>query len=68
MPVAIVAPIAGILYAYELFDLWSSPWWTAWLIVAIFLSGVLAVAESVDRRLLLIIVIVLVVLLLMGRI
>src|SRR5437764_6165635 len=22
-----------ILFAYELFDLWSSPWWTAWLIV-----------------------------------
>jgi hypothetical protein len=31
-----------ILYAYELFDLWSSPWWTAWLIVAYF-STALAV-------------------------
>ena len=27
-----------ILFLYELFDLWSSPWWTAWLIVAYFLS------------------------------
>jgi ferredoxin len=28
-----------ILFAYELFDLWSSPWWTAWLIVAYFLAA-----------------------------
>jgi len=27
-----------ILFTYELFDLWSSPWWTAWLIVAYFLT------------------------------
>jgi ferredoxin len=27
-----------ILFFYELFDLWSSPWWTACLIVAYFLS------------------------------
>ena len=27
-----------ILFAYELFDLWSSPWWTAWLIIAYFLT------------------------------
>ena len=27
-----------ILFTYELFDLWSSPWWTAWLIIAYFLS------------------------------
>jgi ferredoxin len=25
-----------ILFAYELFDLWASPWWTAWLIVFYF--------------------------------
>lgn len=31
-----------LLFLYELFDLWSSPWWTAWLIVAYFL-GVLVV-------------------------
>ena len=29
---------ALILFVYELFDLWSSPWWTAWLIVAYFAS------------------------------
>ena len=33
---------ALILFAYELFDLWSSPWWTAWLIVAYF-AGILAI-------------------------
>jgi ferredoxin len=27
-----------ILFTYELFDLWSSPWWTASLIVAYFLA------------------------------
>jgi ferredoxin len=27
-----------ILFTYELFDLWSSPWWTAWLIVGYFAS------------------------------
>ncbi len=26
----------AILFAYELFHLWSSPWWTAWLIVGYF--------------------------------
>lgn len=31
-----------VLFAYELFDLWGSPWWTAWLIVAYF-AGALAV-------------------------
>lgn len=25
-----------ILFTYELFDLWSSPWWTAWLIIGYF--------------------------------
>lgn len=29
------------LFAYELFDLWSSPWWTAWLIVAYFLGALI---------------------------
>jgi ferredoxin len=28
-----------ILFTYELFDLWSSPWWTAWLIVAYFVTA-----------------------------
>jgi hypothetical protein len=31
-----------VLFAYELFDLWGSPWWTAWLIVAYF-AGALVV-------------------------
>jgi hypothetical protein len=30
-----------VLFAYELFDLWGSPWWTAWLIVAYFASALL---------------------------
>lgn len=29
------------LFAYELFDLWGSPWWTAWLIVFYFLGALL---------------------------
>jgi ferredoxin len=36
---ASVALFVLILFAYELFDLWSSPWWTAWLIVAYFLAA-----------------------------
>lgn len=33
-----VALFVAILFLYELFDLWSSPWWTAWLIVGYFVS------------------------------
>jgi ferredoxin len=33
-----VALFVLILFLYELFDLWSSPWWTAWLILAYFLT------------------------------
>lgn len=33
-----VALFAGILYIYELFDLWASPWWTAWLILSYFFA------------------------------
>jgi ferredoxin len=33
-----IALFALILFAYELFDLWSSPWWTAWLILGYFLA------------------------------
>jgi ferredoxin len=36
------------LFAYELFDLWASPWWTAWLIVLYF-AGALAV-DSVFKH------------------
>jgi len=31
----------AILFAYELFDLWASPWWTAWLIIAYFLGALI---------------------------
>jgi hypothetical protein len=37
-----VALFVLILFSYELFDLWASPWWTAWLIIFYFL-GVLVV-------------------------
>src|SRR5205814_2377026 len=30
-----------ILFLYELFDLWASPWWTAWLIIAYFASALM---------------------------
>ena len=33
-----VALFVLILFLYELFDLWASPWWTAWLIVGYFLT------------------------------
>jgi len=35
-----VGLFAFILFAYELFDLWGSPWWTAWLILAYFIGAV----------------------------
>lgn len=28
-----------ILFSYELFDLWASPWWTAWLVAAYFAAA-----------------------------
>jgi polyferredoxin len=28
-----------ILFSYELFDLWGSPWWTAWLILGYFTAA-----------------------------
>jgi ferredoxin len=33
-----IALFVLILFVYELFDLWSSPWWTAWLILGYFLA------------------------------
>ncbi len=36
-----VALFVLILFTYELFDLWSSPWWTAWLIIGYFLTALL---------------------------
>lgn len=35
-----VAAFAAFLFAYELFDLWSTPWWTAWIIVLYFVGCV----------------------------
>lgn len=37
------ALLVGVLFAYELLDLWASPWATAWLVV-----GYFAVALAVD--------------------
>jgi hypothetical protein len=34
-----VALFVAILFVYELFDLWNSPWWTAWLIVGYFATA-----------------------------
>ncbi len=31
--------LAAFLFAYELFDLWASPWWTAWVIVGYFAAA-----------------------------
>ena len=36
-----LALFVGVLFAYELFDLWGSPFWTAWLVVAYFAGAVL---------------------------
>ena len=36
-----VAFFVLILFTYELFDLWASPWWTAWLIIGYFLTALL---------------------------
>jgi polyferredoxin len=33
---------ALVLFAYELFDLWATPWWTAWLIGAYFAVALIA--------------------------
>ena len=40
-----LAGLLGILFLYELFDLWASPWLTAWVIVAYF-----AAAFAIDRE------------------
>jgi polyferredoxin len=36
-----VALFVALLFSYEAFDLWDSPWWTAWIIVAYFTMAVL---------------------------
>ncbi len=37
-----------VLFAYELFDLWGSPWWTAWLIAGYFVAAL--VVDSLFRH------------------
>jgi polyferredoxin len=34
-----ISLLVAVLFSYELFDLWASPWWTAWLIVAYFVAA-----------------------------
>ncbi|PYS67065.1 MAG: FesM, partial [Acidobacteria bacterium] len=36
-----VGLFVSILFLYELFDLWSSPWWTAWLIISYFVGALI---------------------------
>lgn len=36
-----VGLLAGFFWAYEFFDLWDSPWWTAWIILGYFAGAVL---------------------------
>ena len=36
-----VGLFVGMLFVYEWLDLWSSPWWTAWLIVAYIAAALL---------------------------
>ena len=36
-----VGVLVAVLFAYELLDLWDSPWWTAWLIIGYFAGAVL---------------------------
>jgi polyferredoxin len=43
-----IALFVLILFAYELFDLWSSPWWTAWLILGYFLAAL--VVDGVFKK------------------
>ena len=36
-----VALLVGFFGAYEFFDLWETPWWTAWIIISYFVAAVL---------------------------
>lgn len=36
-----IALFVLVLFAYELLDLWASPWWTAWLILAYFAGALI---------------------------
>lgn len=43
-----IALFVLVLFAYELFDLWSSPWWTAWLILGYFAAAL--VVDGVFKK------------------
>ena len=34
-----IGALLGMLFAYELFDLWASPWLTAWVIIGYFVAA-----------------------------
>ncbi len=36
-----VGILVGFFWAYEFFDLWNSPWWTAWIIIFYFAGAIL---------------------------
>jgi hypothetical protein len=36
-----VVLLALFLFVYELFDLWATPWWTAWLIIGYFAAALI---------------------------
>lgn len=36
-----IALLVSMLFVYEWLDLWASPWWTAWLIIAYFAGALL---------------------------
>src|SRR3954467_4253357 len=36
-----IALLVAFLFLYELYDLWASPWWTAWLIVGYFATALM---------------------------
>jgi len=43
-----VTLFVAILFVYELFGLWNSPWWTTWLIIAYFLAAL--IIDGVFKR------------------
>ncbi|MEM7130313.1 MAG: FesM [Chloroflexota bacterium] len=43
-----IGGLLGILFAYELFDLWATPWWTAW--VAVIYFGLAFLLEALFTR------------------
>jgi cytochrome c oxidase assembly factor CtaG/ferredoxin len=36
-----IALLVIFFWAYEFFDLWNSPWWTAWIVAAYFLAALI---------------------------